>query len=410
MTWPARGSLVWRLYALGLAQLVLLAAAVILVGYLLREVLHSVPTGEAPPRDGPALGAPPGPAPPAPGLDGPGGRGGPGGHGERADRAPPGEPGPGSRRGPPGLPWGPLATFFASGVFIVGVGAVLSWRWMARPLAELSKVARALGSGDLKARARLQRADELGELGRGFDDMAERVEGLVLTQKELLANVSHELRTPLARIRVALDIASEGDALAARASLEEIAVDLGELEGMIDDILTTTRMDLQSGSHRSTGFALRLAIVPPASIIEQASERFRTRYPERPLVVEVAEDLPPIHADATLFRRVIDNLLDNAHKYSPPEQPITLSLRGGPDAVVFEVRDRGMGIAERDLPRVFEPFFRAERSRSRGTGGVGLGLTLARRIVEAHAGRIELSSETGGGTRASVRMDAGSGV
>jgi two-component system, OmpR family, sensor kinase len=365
MRWPTRGSLVWRLYALGLVQLVLLAASVVFVGYL----LHGAPPEDAGARS----------------------HGGP-----RAEH----------RGGPPPGPVGPLATFFASGVLIVGVGAVLSWRWTARPLAELSSAARALGAGNLKVRARLSRSDEVGELGRRFDEMAERIEGLVLTQQELLANVSHELRTPLARIHVALDIASEGDALAARGSLEEIAVDLGELERMIDDILTTTRMDLQSSAQR-TGFPLRRRQVAPSRIAEEASLRFRTRYPERGLSVSVAEALPEILVDATLFRRVIDNLLDNAHKYSPADGPMRLGVHaesGG--AVVFEVTDRGMGISEDDLPRVFEPFFRAERSRSRGTGGVGLGLTLAKRIVEAHGGRIELESGVGRGTRARVSVAA----
>jgi len=230
------------------------------------------------------------------------------------------------------------------------------------------------------------------------------VEGLVLTQKELLANVSHELRTPLARIRVALDIASEGDALAARNSLEEIAVDLGELEGMIDDILTTTRMDLQSGAHRTTGFSLRRGSVPPLSIAERAAERFRSRYPERRLNLVLEAALGEIHVDATLFRRVIDNLLDNAHKYSPAGAEITLEVRAEGGEVVFEVIDAGMGISDKDLARVFEPFFRAERSRSRGTGGVGLGLTLAKRIIDAHGGSIALSSQVGRGTRAQIRL------
>jgi two-component system, OmpR family, sensor kinase len=395
MKWPTRGSLVWRLYALGLVQLVLLAGAVLFVGYLLRSVLHPGPAG--PRRQ----------APPVAGLDA-------GPRGERPHRA--GEPqahdGPRDRPHdgpPPGLPWAPLLTFFASGLLIVGVGALLSWRWMAQPLAQLSRVARSLGAGDLKARAALARSDELGELGRGFDDMAERIEGLVLTQKELLANVSHELRTPLARIRVALDIASEGDAVAARDSLEEIAVDLGELEGMIDDILTTTRMDLQSGAHKATGFPLRLVDVAPGSIALRASERFHSRYPERQLDVSVADALPEIHVDATLFRRVIDNLLDNAHKYSPDGAPIRLGVSNGGSGVVFEVSDQGMGISERDLARVFEPFFRAERSRSRGTGGVGLGLTLAKRIVDAHGGKIELSSGAGAGTRARVSVAPSAG-
>ena len=385
LKWPARNSLVWRLYALGLVQLVLLAGAVVLVGYLLRALLHEGPPGGfAEPGANTALERP---EPPAAQVRRPGPPASPGHHGP-----------------PPGVPLGPLLTFFASGVLIVGVGAVLSWRWMAQPLAELSKVARALGSGDLKARAELDRADEIGELGRGFDEMAERVEGLVLTQKELLANVSHELRTPLARIRVALDIASEGDALAARNSLEEIAVDLGELEGMIDDILTTTRMDLQSGAHRTTGFSLRRGSVPPLSIAERAAERFRSRYPERRLNLVLEAALGEIHVDATLFRRVIDNLLDNAHKYSPAGAEITLEVRAEGGEVVFEVIDAGMGISDKDLARVFEPFFRAERSRSRGTGGVGLGLTLAKRIIDAHGGSIALSSQVGRGTRAQIRL------
>lgn len=389
MKWPARGSLVWRLYALGLAQLVLLAAAVLFVGFLLRSVLHPGPGDAGPPRTLPAEHEP------ERGMT----RAGPPGRAHENGFA-----GPRHHPGPPPLPWAPLLTFFASGVLIVGGGAVLSWRWMARPLAELSKVARALGSGDLKARARLDRSDEVGELGRGFDDMAERIEGLVFTQKELLANVSHELRTPLARIRVALDIASEGDANAARGSLEEISVDLGELEVMINDILTTTRMELQSGAHTSTGFALRRSNVTPGSVAQCAGERFRARYPDRDLSVSIADALPPIHVDATLFRRVLDNLLDNAYKYSPDGGDISLGVAGSASEVVFEVTDRGMGIAERDLPRVFEPFFRAERSRSRGTGGVGLGLTLAKRIVEAHGGRIDLDSGPGGGTRARVSV------
>ncbi len=365
MKWPARGSLLWRLSALGVVQLVLLAASVVFVGYS----LHGVPGTGLPPESA-----------------------------RSAERGP--------NRGEPSGPWGPLAIFFASGVLIVGSGAVLSWRWTARPLAELSAAARAVGAGKLEARARLSRSGELGELGRRFDEMAERIEGLVMTQEELLANVSHEVRTPLARIRVALDIASEGDALAARGSLEEIAIDLGELEKMIEDILTATRMELQSGARRGTEVPLRRRQLAPGSIVQQASERFRSRYPGRGLNVHVAEPLPEILVDATLFRRVIDNLLDNAYKYSPGESPITLDVVSDGGAVVFEVADRGMGISEQDLPRVFEPFFRVERSRSRGTGGVGLGLTLAKRIVEAHGGSIRLDSGSGNGTRARVSVES----
>jgi signal transduction histidine kinase len=108
-----------------------------------------------------------------------------------------------------------------------------------------------------------------------------------------------------------------------------------------------------------------------------------------------------------LFRRVIDNLLENAHKYSPdPDAAIELVASHQGDDVAFEVRDRGIGIAPEDLPRIFTAFFRTERSRSRETGGVGLGLTLARRIVEAHGGTIEATSAVNVGTTLRVTIPA----
>jgi signal transduction histidine kinase len=112
-------------------------------------------------------------------------------------------------------------------------------------------------------------------------------------------------------------------------------------------------------------------------------------------------------ADPAVLRRAIDNVLDNAHKYTPdPEAHITLRVRRVAGQVEIAVTDRGIGIAPRDLSRVFEPFFRAERSRVRGAGGVGLGLTLARRIVEAHHGSIEARSELGVGTTVTIRLEA----
>ena len=109
--------------------------------------------------------------------------------------------------------------------------------------------------------------------------------------------------------------------------------------------------------------------------------------------------------DAMTFRRVLDNLLENADKYSPdPEQPIAIRVIDGADHVVFEVEDHGVGIAAADLPNVFQPFFRGDRSRTRSAGGVGLGLTLAKRIVEAHGGTIAITSEPSGGTTVRVTV------
>jgi signal transduction histidine kinase len=304
--------------------------------------------------------------------------------------------------GPPGLT-GPLVALIC-GFLILVIGALITARWIVRPIERLSRTARALGSGDLQARSQLDRSDEIGELGHRFDEMADRIAGLLATEKELLANVAHELRTPLTRIGVALDLASEGDAEAARDSLAEIAVDVSELETIVDDILTAMRFELAS-ARAPAQLPLRRARIPAGEIATASADRLRARHPERPLELDSPDDLPAIHVDPVLLRRVIDNLLENAHKYTPDAgSPVRLAVRRGAGDVIFEVADRGIGIPADDLPRIFTAFFRGERSRSRETGGVGLGLTLARRIVEAHGGAIDVTSTPNIGTTVRVAI------
>jgi two-component system, OmpR family, sensor kinase len=296
----------------------------------------------------------------------------------------------------------PLPVFLTmvSGVLVLVVGAFLTARWIAQPLIHLSHMARALGQGDLRVRSELQRNDELGEVARAFDEMAERIQDLLRTEKELLANVAHELRTPLARTRVALELAIEGDAETARTALEDIAEDLAELENLIDGVLTATRLELAQGEAlNASGFALERQMIAPDAIVKSSVVLFRARHPNRRLSVNLDRTTPDVLADIVLLRRVVDNLLENAHKYSPdPNAQISLQLSRVHDYACIEVSDNGIGIPAEDLPRLFMAFFRGERSRSRNTGGLGLGLTLAKRIVEAHAGRIEVESEVGHGS------------
>jgi signal transduction histidine kinase len=288
---------------------------------------------------------------------------------------------------------------------VVGVSSWLLARSLTRPLRRLSSAARSFGEGDLEARAGVVQRDELGDVGRAFDTMAERVTELLRAERELLANVSHELRTPLARIRMAFGLIEDGDAAAARASIADVTEDLDELERLLSDILTAARLEL--GDARAGTPPLRKEQVDVADLVERAAAKFRSSHPERALSVEVAKDLVTIDADPMMLRRVVDNLLENAHKYSPdPSSTITLRALRAPGGAAFEVADQGMGIPEDDLPHLFTPFFRGERSRARGTGGVGLGLTLARRIVEAHRGSIEVTSAVGAGTTFRVLVPA----
>jgi signal transduction histidine kinase len=298
-------------------------------------------------------------------------------------------------------PWLTLAV----GLVVLCVGAALTARWIIRPLLKLEATASALGQGDLSARSGLVRDDELGRLASRIDDMGDQIQRMLANERELLANVAHELRTPLSRIGVALDLAGEGDGQRARASLGEIAVDVAELEVIVDDILTALRYDISRGA----SLPLHRERTAPAAIAAASTERMRVRHPDRPLELSLVGELVAIDVDPVLFRRAIDNLLENAHKYTPDRvSPIQFVVRAAADRVEFVVIDRGIGIATADLPNIYNSFFRAERSRSRETGGVGLGLTLAKRIVEAHGGTIEVTSTIGHGTRARVSVPAAS--
>ena len=286
----------------------------------------------------------------------------------------------------------------------VGVAAAVLGASLARPLDKLARTAHALGSGDFAARTGVVRSDEVGAVARALDDMADRIASLLRGQTELIANVAHELRTPLARIRVALDLAADGDATVARDSLAEIGEDLAELEALVSDVLASARMDLAGNTASGAEPPLHRRTLDVAAVVGDAAERLRHRHPGRAIVVELAPDLPAIEGDAVLLRRALDNLLDNARKYSPPDAEIrVIAARRGGDAVI-EVIDRGEGIAPSDLDRLFTPFFRADRSRARATGGVGLGLALARRIVEAHGGTLLARSAPGAGTTMSIAL------
>ncbi len=273
-------------------------------------------------------------------------------------------------------------------------------RSISRPLETLTEASRRLGAGELSARANLNARGEVGELGRAFDEMAARLEALVRGERELLANVSHELRTPLARMRVALELAAEGDRERAQGYLTEIGGDLEELDALIEDVLTAARLDVRGAG----AWPIARDQVDLVAVVRDSAERFRRAHPDRMLEVHVDGTAPGASGDAALLRRLLGILLDNAVKYSDAPAAITLSLRSAANGARLDVRDRGIGIDVVDLPRLFTPFFRTERSRARGTRGTGLGLALARRIVEAHAGTIHAESVAGEGTTFRVEL------
>jgi signal transduction histidine kinase len=304
----------------------------------------------------------------------------------------------------PGFPWSYVVPLGVIMLLVVGAASVWFSRRLARPLDDLAAAARKFGSGDTAARAQLKRQDELGDVGRAFDDMADRTAAVMLGQRQLMADVSHELRTPLARIRVALELAAE-DPIAAKDVLADVGTDLDEIDQLIGDIMTTARLD---GEPKLERRPTRLG-----ELAELAGKRFTGRHPNRALELSVTGGDLDVECDPVLLRRAIDNLLDNAAKYSDPSSPVRLAVavdrssRTGP-RVIFEVIDRGIGMTADELDRAFTPFWRADGSRTRSTGGVGLGLALARRIARAHGGDVKLESIAGSGTTARLEVPVAS--
>ena len=301
----------------------------------------------------------------------------------------------------PGFPWTWVVPMGAMILVVVGGASLWFTRRLARPLGRLASAAQQFGAGDTTARSQVTREDELGDVARAFDDMADRTSALLSSQRQLMADVSHELRTPLARIRVALELVNE-DPVAARDVLADVTGDLDEIDQLIEDILTTARLDAEPAIKRkATGVD---------EVANRAEQRFVSRHPKRTLdrAAVAGHADTAISCDPLLLRRALDNLLDNAAKYSEPATPVRLVVTPNGTTVAFEIIDRGIGMSADELERAFTPFWRADSSRARKTGGVGLGLALARRIARAHGGDVTLVSTPGQGTTARlvVPLDA----
>lgn len=308
---------------------------------------------------------------------------------------------------PTPTPLGLLAGQLLVALAVLALLAIPLARFIALPVERLAELTRAFGRGDLSVRtAAGPRGDEIGDLEQAFDEMATRITELRKAERELLANVSHELRTPLSRIRLALELIEDGDARRAHEHLHDIGDELIELERLIDDVMATTHLDLAAGNGAEGLTPLHLETVEGDSLIEASRVRFRRHHPQRLLHLRREGSLPRLQVDPVLVRRALDNLLDNAVKFSEPNTTIELEADANASGWRIAVTDHGSGIAAHEHSRVFEPFYRTDKSRTRTTGGSGLGLALAKRIIEAHAGTLSLRSQPGAGSTFTITLPA----
>ena len=293
------------------------------------------------------------------------------------------------------LLWAGLAAG-AGGILIVSLGT----RRALAPVRTLTTAARELGSGDLSQRVPMRGRDEIGVLGSTFNEMARALQQVEQQRRSMTADIAHELRTPLSNVQGYLEAIMDG----------VVAPDVATVETLHEQTLHLSRLveDLRLTATAEAG-ALRLERTPMQlqDIAEETIEAFRTRASERGvhLKLEARPNLPDVMADYTRIHQIVANLLENALTHTPTDGDVTVSVEpAGDDRVRLEVADTGAGIPPDELPHIFEQFYRVDPSRSRVTGGVGLGLTIVRRLVEAHGGRVSAESEVGRGTRISVEL------
>ena len=307
-------------------------------------------------------------------------------------------------RGGPPPPLVPLITgILASLAF----GALLAW-YVARPIRHLRGALAALSEGRLETRVAPligRRRDELADLGRDFDKMAQRLQTLIGAQRTLLHDVSHELRSPLARLQAAIGLARQSPHRT-EASLERIEHEADRLDELVGQLLTLSRLeagvtsDALSRTERTNLADLIASIVADADFEAQAGGR---------RVVFTGGDGIVANARVELLHRAIENVVRNAVKHTAEgtSVEVTLATSGTGDAAAVTVSDQGPGVDERDLEAIFEPFFRGAGGRS--GQGFGLGLAIARRAIEAHGGRVSARNRPGGGLIVEIELpiDAG---
>ena len=297
-----------------------------------------------------------------------------------------------------------IAAPFIVAAIISGLVCFLLARYLTTPIQRLSRATRQFASGDLGLRVSPGlggRRDEIADLARDFDHMAERLQELIGSQKQLLSDVSHELRSPLARMQVALGLARKREPGQCGMELDRIEHEADLLNDMIGQLLSLSRLEsgvmpASSGTVDLSG--LLIEVVKNADFEAQALNRR----------VQITDCVPAtIKANEPLLKSALENVVRNAVKYTAENTSVDISMQADTEhagQLIIQVHDHGPGVPEDMLTRLFEPFVRIGEARDRKSGGYGLGLAIAKRAIQLHGGEISASNEIRGGLKVRIQL------
>jgi two-component system, OmpR family, sensor histidine kinase CpxA len=290
-------------------------------------------------------------------------------------------------------------------LLVGGLFCYLLARSLAKPIEQLRNTTHELSDGNLSARVEptlLKRRDEIGHLGRDFNLMASHIDSLVEAQRRLLADISHELRSPLARQGVALGLARRRGNSEVMPALERIAREANRMNEMIGQLLDLSQFE--SGTNIISKSRVDLAELVE-SIVQDAD--YEARDSDRSVKIVHKENCATYGA-VELLGSAIENVLRNAVRHTAPKTEVEVSLKcainNGLSGAVITVRDHGIGVPEKALKDIFDPFYRVEDARDRKTGGTGLGLAIARRAIGLHGGTIKALNASDGGLQVEISL------
>jgi signal transduction histidine kinase len=267
---------------------------------------------------------------------------------------------------------------FIAFLVIILAGGYLLIKRILKPVKLLESGVHQVSTGNFSHRIPVIGSDELASLSGSFNEMTSKIKDMILSRDLLLLDVSHELRTPITRIKLALEFLEEGK------NKESISSDIKEIELMITELLESERLKNDKGNLIKSRENL-------ANLIKEISDEFKDIPPG--IVLKNFPELLYLNFDYERMKIAVKNIIENSIKYSLPDSnPIIISLEEKVSKAIIKIIDDGIGIPQEDLPFVFEPFYRADKSRSKKIKGFGLGLSICKKIIEAHGGKIEVAS------------------